>query len=229
MFSSAVEDYLKVMYTLQAKEGKLTTSSLARQLGVAPSSVTGMLKKLSGLGLVSHQRYQGASLTTRGRQGALQVIRRHRLAEVWLREVLGLPLDRVHAEAHHWEHVLSDEVVERLDSLLDHPRRDPHGAPIPTAEGHLPISHHTPLAQLAVGEPAEICEVSDHDPELLRYLDEHGLLPQAHVRILAREPFDGPVALEVDGKRHVVGTEVTHHVFVLHRPVSKTSANPEDS
>jgi len=220
MFSSAIEDYLKVMYTLQAKEGKLTTSSLARQMGVAPASVTGMLKKLSVLGLVSHQRYQGARLTPRGRQVALQIIRRHRLAELWLREVLGLPLDRVHAEAHNWEHVLSDEVVERLDSLLDHPRQDPHGAPIPTAEGHLPVSHHRPLARLAVGESAVICEVSDQDAELVRYLAECGLLPQAHVSILAREPFEGPVTLEVDGRQQVVGSEVTHHVFV-HRNLAR--------
>jgi DtxR family Mn-dependent transcriptional regulator len=212
--SAAVEDYLKVIYTLQSEQGKVATKALALRLGVAPASVSGMLGKLDNLGYLYYRRYKGAVLTPSGQQRALQVIRRHRLAELWLREVLGMPLHQVHDEAHKWEHVLSDEVERRLDELLDHPDRDPHGTPIPTAEGYLAGDIGIPLAKVPVAKSVVICEVNDHDPALVRYLEERGLLPGARVEILDRQPFEGPVTLRVADQEHVVGTNITQHIYV---------------
>lgn len=214
MSTEAVEDYLKYIYTLQREHGKVTTSALAARLGVSPASVSGMLSKLAKHGLVSHRKYQGAVLTPEGQTKALKVIRLHRLAELYLREVLGLPLEEVHAEAHKWEHVLSDKVAQRLDSVLRHPSRDPHGSPIPTADGRLTHADRTPLAQLEAGQAVEVAEVSDHDPELLRYLQELGLLPGARIRILERKPCGGPLTIQVANREYAVGPEVTRHVFV---------------
>jgi DtxR family Mn-dependent transcriptional regulator len=214
MSSEAIEDYLKSIYELQGEHGKVSTSMLAARMGLAPPSVTGMLKKLAAQGLVDHRPYQRTVLTEAGRRRALAVIRRHRLAETFLAQTLQLPLDAVHAEAHKWEHVLSPQVVERLDALLGHPTVDPHGAPIPTRDGKIVLYRRTALAELAAGQSAVVAEVSDHDAPLLRYLDQLGLLPKARVLVLAREPFDGPISLQVGEQEHMVGSEVARQVFV---------------
>jgi len=212
--SEATEDYLKVIYTLQATEGKVTTSALARRLGVAPASVSGMLAKLAKQGLINHRRYQGAVLTSEGRLRALQVIRRHRLAELWLRRILGLPLHRVHDEAHKLEHALSDEVASRLDELLEHPERDPHGTPIPTADGRLVTDSVTPLAEVAVGQSVVIREVCDDDPAAVRFLEERGLLPAVRIEVIARQPCDGPFTLRVGQDEHILGLNITRQILV---------------
>jgi DtxR family Mn-dependent transcriptional regulator len=214
MRGEAVEDYLKAIYELQGEDGKVATSLLAARLGLTPASATGMLKKLAGQGLVAHRRYQGAVLTEAGRRRALAVIRRHRLAETFLAQMLELPLDEVHAEAHRWEHVLSPRVLDRLDALLGHPTVDPHGSPIPTRDGKIVLYRRVPLAALEPGQSAVVAEVGDHDAALLRHLTELGLLPRARVRLVGREPFDGPVTLEIEDRERMVGHEVTRHVFV---------------
>lgn len=214
MITEAIEDYLKAIYELQSEDGKASTTVLAGRLSISPASVTGMLKKLSALGLVTHRRYQGAALTETGRTRALAVIRHHRLAETFLAETLGLPLDMIHAEAHKWEHVLSTEVARRLDALLGHPTADPHGAPIPTDDGKILLYKRTPLTDLVPGQMAVVAEVSDHDPALLRYLEEMGLLPKARVLILERQPCNGPVTIQVGDGEYAVGPEVTQHVYV---------------
>jgi len=214
MFSEAIEDYLKAIYQLQEGGDRAGTSDLARLLAVAPASVTGMLKRLAELGLAAHEPYRGAALTDEGRRRALQVIRNHRLAELFLSEILGLPLDQVHAEAHKWEHFLSEQVAQRIDTALDHPLVDPHGSPIPTRDGRIERPDRRPLAELEPGQSARVAEVADHDPELLRYLVELELIPGARVIIVARQPLAGPVTIRVADREHTVGPEVTRHVHV---------------
>lgn len=214
MHTQAVEDYMKTIYELQGASGKVTTTMLAERMAVAPASVTGMLKKLSDMHLVAYTPYQGVKLTEAGRKIALEVVRHHRLVELYLAEALGVPWDRVHDEAEKWEHVLSEDLEDRMDALLGHPTTDPHGAPIPTRQGDIKDLKHVPLTSLKPGQSATISEVSDHDPELLRYLGSLGLYPQTPVQLVQAAPFDGPLTLRVGEDEHVLGKEVAGYIFV---------------
>lgn len=214
MHTQAVEDYLKTIYELQTSGGKVSTTGLAEQLGVAPASVTGMVKKLAAMKLLKHEPYRGVQLTKAGEKIALEVIRHHRLVESYLTEALGVPWDKVHAEADKWEHVISEEMEDRISAKLGHPTTDPHGAPIPTRNGSLPETEVRRLSELEPGERAVVAEVSDHDPELLRYLAEMGLFPQARVRVISTAPFQGPITIEISGRERAVGREVAGHVLV---------------
>lgn len=214
MHTQAVEDYLKTIYEIQREQGKVATTVLAERLGVAPASVTGMIKKLASLHLVSHEPYQGVMLTRAGQKIALEVIRHHRLVELYLAEALGVPWDQVHAEADKWEHVLSEDLEERIDAALGYPSTDPHGAPIPTRQGTIPQPPEHSLADLKPGQQAVIAEVSDHDSELLRYLGSMELFPGATVKVVAVAPFEGPLTLEVKGTEHVVGREAAGYILV---------------
>ena len=214
MHTQAVEDYLKNIYELQTTTGKVSTTGLADRLGVAPASVTGMVKKLAAMKLLKHEPYRGVELTKAGEKIALEVIRHHRLVESYLAETLGVPWDKVHAEADKWEHILSEEMEDRISAKLGHPTTDPHGAPIPARDGSLPETEFRRLSELGPGERAVVAEVSDHDSELLRYLGELGLFPHAEVRVISTAPFQGPVTIEIGGKEHAVGREVAGHVLV---------------
>ena len=214
MHTQAVEDYLKTIYELQTTAGKVSTTGLAEQLGVAPASVTGMVKKLATMKLLKHEPYRGVQLTKAGEKIALEVIRHHRLVESYLTEALGVPWDKVHAEADKWEHVISEEMEDRISAKLGNPTTDPHGAPIPTRDGSLPETEVRRLSELEPGERAVVAEVSDHDPELLRYLAEMGLFPQARVRVISTAPFQGPITIEISGQERAVGREVAGHVLV---------------
>lgn len=214
MQTQAVEDYLKTIYELQAREKQVSTTALAERLGVAPASVTGMVKKLATMKLVVHQPYQGVTLTQAGEKIALEVVRHHRLVESYLSEALGVPWDQVHAEADKWEHVLSEDLEDRIDALLGHPTTDPHGAPIPGRDGSLPAGEFKRLVDLPVGETAVVAEVSDHDPALLRYLGEMGLYPQAIVAVIAAAPFEGPLTVRIGKTEHALGREVAGHILV---------------
>jgi DtxR family Mn-dependent transcriptional regulator len=227
MYSEAVEDYLKAIYELESEFGKVSTSDLAHHLGVAPASVSSMLMKLKDLRLVTHRRYKGARLTEVGRMKALAVIRHHRLAETFLAESLGVPLEEIHTEAHRWEHVLTESVARRLESLLGHPTADPHGAPIPTRDGKIVLHNHPPLADLQPGQTAIVAEISDRDPDLLRYLADLGLLPRTKLRVVARHPCDGPLTIQVRNKEYTVGPEVTRRVFVRVIEVVKSAPGTE--
>ena len=178
MVSESAQDYLKAIWKLQAAHGEATTSALAGELGVSPASATAMLKKLDRLGLVHHEPYHGARLTPSGERVALEVIRHHRLLELYLKEALGLSWDQVHAEAERLEHYLSDEVEARIDAALGYPTRDPHGDPIPTAELVLETGERRTLVDVAAGDEAVVRRVPDSDPELLRYLADLGLVPE---------------------------------------------------
>ncbi len=214
MQTQAVEDYLKAIYELQAESGKVSTTGLSEQLGVAPASVTGMVKKLATMKLVVHEPYQGVELTRAGEKIALEVIRHHRLVESYLAEALGVPWDKVHDEADRWEHVLSEEMEDIMDDKLGHPTTDPHGAPIPARDGTIPKSDLRRLSELAAGEAAVIAEVSDHDAELLRYLGEMGLFPGAEVRVISSAPFEGPLTIRINSDEHSLGREVAGHILV---------------
>jgi DtxR family transcriptional regulator, Mn-dependent transcriptional regulator len=213
MLSDSAQDYLKAIWKL-GREGRATTSAIAEELAVSPASATGMLKRLASLGLVEHERYRGATLTPAGERMALEVVRHHRLLELYLMEALGVPWDAVHAEADRLEHHLSEEVEARIDAALGYPKRDPHGDPIPTAELELVTDQARMLGELVGGDEAVILCVPDSDPALLRYLAELGLFPERRVTIVERAPFGGPLTVEVDGARHAIAIELAERISV---------------
>jgi DtxR family Mn-dependent transcriptional regulator len=204
--TEAVEDYAKAIYALQTQEqGPVGTSALAERLGVAPSSVTAMLKRLDELRLVRYEPYHGVTLTPAGERVALEVIRHHRLLEAFLADALQMPWDRVHDEAEVLEHYISEELERRIADKLGNPSLDPHGDPIPTPDLALAADRTTALERLAAGDAAVFTRVSDSDPEMLRYLAERGIRPGAELRVIEVQPFGGPVTVEVDGAEHALG------------------------
>lgn len=214
MRTQAVEDYLKAIHKIGHSQGKITISALAERLGVAPASATGMVKKMAAMHLVTHEPYRGVLLTETGRQIALEVIRHHRLIELYLAKALGVPWDRVHAEAEKWEHVLSEDIEERIDSFLGHPTVDPHGAPIPARDGTIAFEHRACLSDLEPGHSAVVAEVSDRDPGLLRYAGSLGLYPGVALRVIAKAPFDGPLTIRVGDTEHVLGRGAARGMLV---------------
>ncbi len=215
MQTKAVEDYLKIIYEIQRERGKVATTILAERMGVAPASVTGMIKKLANMRLVSYERYQGVMLTDSGQKIALEVIRHHRLVELYLAEALGVPWDQVHDEAEKWEHVLSEDLEERMDQALGFPTLDPHGAPIPTREGAIAVAAEDRLIDLLPGQKAVIAEVSDHDADMLRLLGGLGLFPATEVEILQSE--ETGVTVRAEGEEHRVPHDIAEYIFVLPR------------
>ena len=213
MVSESAQDYLKAIWKLE-QSGEVSTTALADALGVSPASATAMLKKLAALGLVEHERYHGASLTPAGERMALEVIRHHRLLELYLMEALGLSWDQVHEEAERLEHHLSDELEARIDRALGFPTRDPHGDPIPSAELLLARDEKICLADVEAGGMTVVRRVPDADPELLRYLASLGLVPAEEVTVVERAPFDGPVTVEVRGARHAIGRSLAAQIEV---------------
>jgi DtxR family Mn-dependent transcriptional regulator len=211
--SESLQDYLKEIYKLEDEAGRASTSAIAKRLGVAPSSVTAVLKRLTALGLVEHQRYRGAVLTPTGRTVAIELIRHHRLLEQYLAETLGLGIEDVHAEADRLEHALSEEVEARIDESLGHPTHDPHGDPIPDANLTLAPSNLRQLASLEPGEEATIRRIPD-ESALLRYLSGLLLVPGTRIKVFARAPFGGPLTIGVGRARHAISQEVALKIGV---------------
>lgn len=216
--SGPVEDYLKAIYDLERGAQPATTNEIAERLAISPASVSGMVRRLADQGLITHEPYRGVRLTEDGRRAALRTLRRHRILECYLTEVLGYPWDRVHDEAEQLEHAASEELIERMASALGDPSHDPHGAPIPSREGEVDETMLRTLADAAVGEQMRVRQVMDKDAERLRYLAELGIRPGALVRILERAPFDGPITLGVgrtgSGVTRVIGPALAEQVFV---------------
>jgi DtxR family Mn-dependent transcriptional regulator len=214
--SEAIEDYAKAIYALSRRSGvAVGTSELADRLGVAPATATAMLKRLDRMGLVHHQPYRGVSLTPTGERLALEVIRHHRLLESYLSEALGMPWDRVHEEAEVLEHYISEELEGLIAAKLGDPRHDPHGDPIPGPDLAFHGEEHSrPLEALEVGETATFTRVSDSDPQMLRYLAERGIRPGVRIVVKDRQPFGGPVFVEVDGAKHALGGELVRRMRV---------------
>jgi DtxR family transcriptional regulator, Mn-dependent transcriptional regulator len=212
--SVAIQDYLKEIYKLQSAGERPTTTAIARRMGVAPSSVTSMLKKLTVLGFAQHAPYRGVSLTETGEGIALEIVRHHRLIEMYLAQTLGLPIDALHAEADRLEHVLSEELEARIDEQLGFPTHDPHGDPIPDAGLKVERSSLRPLADLEPGEKATVRRVPDGDADLLRYLAELTLVPGRRVTMRRTAPFNGPLTIDVDGTEHAVSRELADQIGV---------------
>lgn len=213
--SGPVEDYLKAIYELELREGTAGTNEIAAALHIAAPSVSGMIRRLSSQGLITHEPYKGVQLTREGRRAALRTIRRHRVIEAYLTQALGYAWDRVHDEAERLEHAASDELIDRMAAAIGEPETDPHGAPIPTREGTLGTEPElSPLAELADGAHARIARVGDRDGERLRYLATLGMAIGAEVELVSRAPYDGPITVKVAGKRRVIGPELARHIFV---------------
>jgi len=216
--SRAIEDYIRAIYDLTRGGDRASTNDIAERLGVSPASVTSMVQRLAGeeQPLLDYEKHRGAALTGAGEQVALEVIRHHRLIETYLHEKLGYAWDEVHEEAHRLEHVISEDLEERMAQALGNPRVDPHGEPIPSRDLVMPAASTTSLRDLAPGERAVIVQVRTDDPALLRYLASIGLTPERHVVVHEVSAFDGNAVVEVEGamERVVLGPQITDHVFV---------------
>jgi DtxR family transcriptional regulator, Mn-dependent transcriptional regulator len=212
--TAPVEDYLKVIFELESAAGIAGTNEIAAELGFAPASVSGMVRRLAEHGLITHERYRGVRLTKAGRRAALRTIRRHRVIEAYLTRALGYPWDRVHDEAERLEHAASDELIDRMAAAIGEPTTDPHGAPIPTREGTLDDPPLRALAETGVGERVTIQRVGDRDPGQLRYLAELGITPGRRVEVVSRAPFDGPIELRVGRATRAIGTALAKQILV---------------
>jgi DtxR family Mn-dependent transcriptional regulator len=202
--SAAAQDYLKTIFKLRAAGMEASTSAIAQRMRVTAGTVTTMLKRLDRAGLVTYSRYQAAELTPAGRQVALELIRHHRLLEQYLHRAMGYRWDEVDAEAEALEHAISEEFEQRLTDLLGDPKWDPHGSPIPARDGSIEERPSVRLIDLEVGQPAVICQVSDDDAALLRFLEQQGLTLEVSLRLVRKSDYSGQVTVETAaGERHL--------------------------
>jgi DtxR family transcriptional regulator, Mn-dependent transcriptional regulator len=213
--NEGVENYAKAIYQLQGQgEGPVHTNAVAERLGVTPASASGMLRRLADEGLIDYEPYHGARLTPRGERLALEVIRHHRLLELFLSEVLEMPWDRVHEEAEVLEHHISEDLEELIAAKLGQPDLDPHGDPIPSRELAIRDDDTVALSEMEPGQSGVFARISDRDASMLRYLAERGIHPGARLTVGEREPFGGPITVEVDGEAHPFGSELAERIRV---------------
>lgn len=215
MLSQAMENYLRAIFEILEYEDRATTSQIADRMEIASASVTAMLKKLARLNMIVYEPYQGVSLTDVGEKTALEIVRHHRLLELYLLEALGVPWDLVHAEAERLEHVLSEDLEERIAAALGDPTVDPHGSPIPTRDGTIQRIDACRLSSVGAGETVTVVEVGDRDPGLLRYLGELELYPGTVVTVLAVEPYQGPMVLKSNGREILLGRGAADEIRVI--------------
>jgi len=215
--SRSVEDYLKVIYAVSQNGQVASTGEIAEALDVQPASVSGMVKRLAESGYVEHLPYKGVRLSEEGEREALRIIRRHRVLETYLSQRLGYSWDDVHAEAESLEHAASDELIDRMASMLEDPSYDPHGAPIPTRAGDVEVADHPTLADVHQGAQVFIRVVRDDDPERLRYMEARGLLPGVLLHVDSTDPFDGTITLRIgeeDGDPQTIERELASRIRV---------------
>jgi len=212
--SEAIEDFLKAVYLLQQEHPRVQTSMLAEALSITPPSTTEMAKKLARANLITHEPYKGVRLTVAGERVAVEIVRNHRLIELFLVEALGFGWDEVHADAERLEHAISEHLAERIAQYLGNPHFDPHGDPIPSLEGDVEERSLIPLSDLALHTPGLVAHLRDQAPDMLRYLGEKGLVVGAQVEVTASDPFEGPLTVQVDGQEQVIGSNVAHYVLV---------------
>jgi DtxR family transcriptional regulator, Mn-dependent transcriptional regulator len=211
----AIEDYLKTIYMLAEEESPVSTSRIAEAREVKPASVTSMLRRLAKLKMVNYEKHRGVSLTTAGEKVALEVIRHHRLLELYLMEALGFSWDEVHEQADALEHVISEKLEDRIAAYLGYPTTDPHGDPIPAKDGTILAADTNPLAFLDQGFRGQIARIMDDaNSEMLRYLAELGLTPGVDIEIAEVAPFAGPITLLVGGQKRVIGRKVAESILV---------------
>ncbi|WP_263792115.1 MULTISPECIES: metal-dependent transcriptional regulator [Salinibacter] len=215
MRSPSIEDYLKALYKLEDDEGApVSTGALAEAMDVSSASASNMIKRLGELEFLTYEAYEGATLTDPGRTVALEVLRHHRLLELYLKEVMGFSWDEIHEEAEILEHHISERFEDRIEEMLGHPERDPHGHPIPARDGSVDALPTRSLADLPKGDAASIDHVADEDGELLDLLEQRGLLPGATVEVADTRPLDGLLVVAVDGTEQLIGRPVAKKVVV---------------
>jgi DtxR family Mn-dependent transcriptional regulator len=211
--SATLEEYLEAIYKL-SERGPVRPGGLAETMGVSAPTVTATLSRLQSGGLVARADDGAVELTLTGRQSALDIVRRHRLAERFLVDVLGLSWDEVHDEACQLEHALSPRVQQALESFMDNPEVCPHGHPIPSANGEIAVPEGAPLSECVVGDELEISRIADEDSELLSYLSSLGLFPGTTIRVCDVAPFRGPLMVEVGDARYALGRDVAEKIVV---------------
>ena len=214
MASEQVENYLKNIYKLEEQGGRVTTSSLSEQLQISAPSVTEMIKKLAEEGSVTYTPYKGVELTERGRKKALRIIRRHRLWELFLVEVLKYDWDEIDEEAERLEHITSEKLEQRLDKALGFPRRDPHGDIIPSPDGNLEAVNHRLLSDVKPGVIVLVSRVSDSSPEVLQYAAKLGILLKRKIKVKERIEFDGSLRVEIGKKEQFISSKLAKSIFV---------------
>jgi DtxR family Mn-dependent transcriptional regulator len=210
----STEDYVKAIYKLQKEDGRVTTSALAEHLRLTDASATDMIKKLSSKGLVHYARYQGVALSARGRRMAMNIVRRHRLWEMYLLTFLGFSWDKVHDEADRLEHVTSDALEKQLDRALGSPKLDPHGDPIPTVDGRLDSTVHASLDEFNSGDRVRVLRVSDANPAILQHASRLGLRLNGHVYVKEKLAFDGSMRIKVGRKEQYISKQIANAIFV---------------
>lgn len=214
MLGESAEDYLKSIYELALHHERVTPALLAERRQVSAAAVSKMVRKLTDLNLVDYSRTDGLRLTPAGEKVALEILRHHRLLELYLQEALGYSWDRVHDEAETLEHSISEEFEDRIDALLGYPTHDPHGHPIPTKDGRIDHAPHPTLADLNTGERAVIRWVSDREPDMLRHLGDLGFFPKTRVEMVHREPYGGSLHVRIEGANKTIGRDLARQVFV---------------
>ncbi len=213
-FTRSQQDYLKALYNLHGDSRAVPTSELAQRLGISSPSVSEMVTRLTAQGLVEHDRYRGQQLTREGRKVALELVRHHRLLEMFLVQVLGYSWDEVHEEAERLEHVISERMEQRIFELLGRPELDPHGHAIPTRAGKVRPVSERPLSECRAGERVIVQGVSDDDPARLRELERRGLLPGTHVDVVAESAYEGPIEVRMKGRKVSVPLGLARALFV---------------
>jgi DtxR family transcriptional regulator, Mn-dependent transcriptional regulator len=213
-FTRSQEDYLKALYNLHGDSRPVPTRELAQRLGISSPSVSEMVTRLAAQGLVEHDRYRGQQLTREGRKVALELVRHHRLLEMFLVQVLGYSWDEVHDEAERLEHVISERMEQRIFELLGRPELDPHGHVIPTLAGKVRPVSDRPLSEARAGERVIVQGVSDDDPQRLRELERRGLLPGTHVQVVAESAYEGPIEVRIKGRKVSVPLGLARALFV---------------
>ena len=214
MITSTIEDYLATIYRVTSENQKSTTTIIADKMNVSRATVSSMFKKLAASELITHVLYKGVSLTATGEKIALEIIRHHRLIELYLQDTMGVPWEKVHEEADKMEHILSEEIEDRINKLLNNPTIDPHGAPIPTKEGYVSNDNFRRLSQAKKGEDLVIKRVDEEDSEKLVYLANKGLYPNTALKVTNVEPFNGPITIEINNTEIIVGNKIADSVFV---------------
>ena len=215
--SPAAQDTLKFVYLLRRRTGNANNQALAEKLNVKPATITKMLKRLASLGFISYEPYRGAGLTESGRKVALEVIRHHRLLELYLVSKLGFTWDEVHSEAEILEHAISERLEQGIAKELGDIRADPHGHPVPTKDGQIHEIESSPLSSHSVGDRLCIVEVMDDNSEALRYLSSMGIIPGCSIEIIDKMLFEGPIRVKVDSNVRAVTPKLASMVYVTNR------------
>ncbi len=213
--SQSVEDYLKAIYILETEGEGATTTNIAENLQVSNASVTNMLKRLATMNFIEHKSYKGAQLTETGTKIALEILRHHRLLELYLKEIMGYSWDEVHDEAEKLEHHISEQFEDKIAELLDHPTHDPHGDPIPSKDGVMPEIASLSVCDAEEGKSYLIGRVKDQDPELLRYLEKSGVIPGVKIKILEKAPFEGPIKVLLENEEFTFGYSIARQVYLV--------------